>query len=60
VRYDDRVVLVIALFIMSLVGIILKGKLNTLREEAVKRGYAEWVVDASGETEWRWKGGSDE
>jgi hypothetical protein len=25
-----------------------------LRVEAVKRGYAEWVVDAEGHTEFRW------
>ena len=58
---NERIGLVFAAFIMSLVGIfILRSKLDTLREEAVKRGFAEWAVDASGETEWRWKGGSHE
>jgi hypothetical protein len=47
--------------IMAIIGVFtLKVKLDTLREEAVQKGFAEWVVDASGETEWRWKGGSDE
>ena len=31
-----------------------------LRKEAVERGHAEWVLDSEGNTEWRWKGGSDE
>ncbi len=44
--------------IMAIIGVFtLKVKLDALREEAVQKGFAEWVVDASGETEWRWKGG---
>lgn len=28
---------------------------DTLKEQAVERGYAEWVVDSSGNTQWKWK-----
>lgn len=28
---------------------------DTLKKEAVERGCAEWVVDSSGNTEWKWK-----
>jgi hypothetical protein len=28
---------------------------DELKVEAVKRGFAEWVVDAEGGTTWRWK-----
>jgi hypothetical protein len=61
VKNNEGIGLVFALLIGALVGIfILDTKLDTLRQEAVKRGFAEWVVDASGETEWRWKGGQHE
>lgn len=30
---------------------------HNIQKEAVERGHAEWQVDASGETTWRWKGG---
>ena len=57
-RNNEGIGLVFALLIGALVVLfILDNKLDTLREEAVKRGFAEWSVDASGETEWRWKGG---
>lgn len=28
---------------------------DTLKKEAVDRGYAEWVVNASGDAKWQWK-----
>ncbi len=28
---------------------------NPLKKEAVERGYAEWVVNASGDAKWQWK-----
>jgi hypothetical protein len=60
-KNNEGIDLVFAFLIGALVVLfILDNKLDTLREEAVKRGYAEWAVDASGETEWRWKGGSHE
>lgn len=46
---------------MAIIGVFtLREKLDMLRAEAVQKGFAEWIVDARGETEWRWKGGSHE
>ena len=60
-RNNEGIGVVFAFLIGALVVIfILDTKLDTLREEAVKRGFAEWAVDARGETEWRWKGESHE
>lgn len=28
---------------------------DDLKRQAVERGYAEWVVNPSGSTSWRWK-----
>ena len=28
---------------------------DDLKAEAVKRGFAEWVVDEKGDTTWKWK-----
>jgi len=57
-KNNEGISLVFAFLIGALVVLfMLDNKLDTLREEAVKHGFAEWVVDASGETEWRWKGG---
>jgi hypothetical protein len=28
---------------------------DTLKKEAIERGYAEWKVDNSGSVEWQWK-----
>ena len=28
---------------------------DPLKKEAVERGYAEWIVDASGDATWQWK-----
>ncbi len=60
-KNNDGIGLVFAFLIGALVVLfMLDNKIDTLREEAVKLGFAEWVVDVSGETEWRWKGGSHE
>jgi hypothetical protein len=31
------------------------GQVKALKMEAVKRGHAEWPVDAEGRVSWRWK-----
>lgn len=28
---------------------------DKLKEDAVKRGFAEWVVSSAGEVKWQWK-----
>jgi hypothetical protein len=57
-KNNEGIGLVFAFLIAALVALlVLDNKLDTLRVEAVQKGFAEWLVDASGETEWRWKGG---
>lgn len=34
---------------------IIGGQKDSIKVEAVERGYAEWVVDSSGDSEWKWK-----
>lgn len=28
---------------------------DKLKEDAVKRGFAEWIVSSAGEAKWQWK-----
>ena len=45
-------VLVMAFLISIFISSMEKQK---LREEAVERGFAEYIVNKSGETTWKWK-----
>ena len=52
----------ITVFVLFSVLILLFGGLllasyqrNKLKEDAVKRGFAEWVVGSDGNTKWQWK-----
>lgn len=36
----------------------LEYKYNKIKEQAVERGYAEWVVKFDGSTTWQWKEGA--
>jgi hypothetical protein len=54
---DAPLYFIITLAAGLIVGLI-AGELHTsnfYRKEAVERGYAEWVVDSSGETKWKWR-----
>jgi len=44
----------ILLFIAALMAATQRDE---LKAEAVKRGFAEWVVDEKGGTTWKWKEG---
>jgi preprotein translocase subunit SecG len=45
------VVLIVVLFILSVVAELR----DQLKEEAVKRGFAEWIVIGENNTEFKWK-----
>lgn len=45
------IMLIIALGFLSVV----KSQRNELKEEAVKRDYAEWLVIGENDTEFKWK-----
>jgi hypothetical protein len=49
--------LVCYLFFCTLFLFITSDQRNELREQAVDRGYAEWVFDENDGTTWRWKEG---
>jgi hypothetical protein len=44
------------LAVQSYYALVLEGRLRTFRNDAVQRGYAEWVVDEEGEASWQWRG----
>lgn len=45
------IILIIAMGFLSVVAV----QRNELKEEAVKRGYAEWLVIGENNTEFKWK-----
>lgn len=45
--------IIIAILVTTIV--IVADQKDSLKVEAVERGYAEWVVDSSGNSEWKWK-----
>lgn len=47
---------VIALFFAATIFLV-TGQRNELKQQAVERGCAEWVVKSNGETTWQWKEG---
>jgi hypothetical protein len=43
-------------FILALIcAFVAAGQRDDLKEEAVKRGYAEWIVIGENNTEFKWK-----
>lgn len=53
INVDWVVIYIIVLLILCL--FLVADQRDTLKEEAVQHGYAEWVVDTKGETTWQWK-----
>jgi hypothetical protein len=53
INVDWVVIAIIVLLILCL--FLVADQRDTLKEEAVQHGYAEWVVDTKGETTWQWK-----
>jgi hypothetical protein len=48
--------LAVIVFILSIVAAFcIAIQRDNLKEQAVKRGYAEWKVDAAGNAKWQWK-----
>lgn len=45
---------VIALFFAATIFLV-TGQRNELKQQAVKRGFAEWVVNEKGDTTWKWR-----
>lgn len=49
-----RCLFIIIAILVTTIFIVADQK-DSLKVEAVERGYAEWVVDSSGNSEWKWK-----
>ena len=46
----------VIIFILTIVAAFCVAfQRDNLKEQAVKRGFAEWKVDAAGNTKWQWK-----
>jgi len=54
---NQWIMLVAVIFLIAGV-FIASNQRDDLKAEAVKRGFAEWVVNETGETTWKWKGGA--
>lgn len=56
---DDSAAPIIGSILMAIVFFVMfitvSGRLNDIKEEAVKHNVAEWVVDTKGNTTWHWK-----
>lgn len=49
-------VFVLAIVLMGFVFFIASSRqTGALKQEAVERGFAEWVVDSKGSATWQWK-----
>lgn len=53
---DAIIVFVLCILVLfTSLSCYISNQRNNLREEAVKRNFAEWVVDSKGMTAFRWK-----
>jgi hypothetical protein len=48
----------IAAILLSIAVFRAVSQRDELKSEAVKRGFAEWVVNEKGDTTWKWKDGA--
>jgi hypothetical protein len=46
--------LIITIFIFGCASMVAWQR-DSLKREAVERGFAEWTTDSSGNSTWRWK-----
>jgi len=46
---------ILAVIILTISLFITTSQRNGLKKQAVEKGYAEWAVDSSGKTNWKWK-----
>lgn len=51
-------IMTIAAILLSISALRTASQRDDLKAEAVKRGFAEWVVDEKGDTTWKWKEGA--
>lgn len=52
--FNSLLMIFAAIFYLATIW-CLEYKYNKIKEQAVERGCAEWVVNPSGSTTWQWK-----
>lgn len=50
--------MIVAVIFLIAASFIAANQRDDLKAEAVKRGFAEWVVNEKGDTTWKWKDGA--
>ena len=50
-------IMTIAAILLSISAFMTASQRDDVKAEAVKRGFAEWVVNEKGDTTWKWKDG---
>lgn len=50
-------IMTIAAILLSISAFMAASQRDDLKAEAVKRGFAEWIVNEKGDTTWKWKEG---
>ncbi len=51
----DEWIMLACVIILIVIFFAVCSQRDELKVEAVKRGFAEWVVDTEGKTTWKWK-----
>lgn len=54
-KLESEWIMTISVILLLIAVFMVAGKRDELKAEAVKRGFAEWVVDEKGNTTWKWK-----
>lgn len=50
-------IMTLAAILLSISAFMAASQRDDLKAEAVKRGFAEWIVNEKGDTTWKWKEG---
>jgi hypothetical protein len=51
-------IMTLAAILLSISAFMAASQRDELKSEAVKRGFAEWIVNEKGDTTWKWKEGA--
>jgi hypothetical protein len=51
------IIMILSAIILFIAAFMAASQRDELKAEAVKRGFAEWIVDEKGDTTWKWKEG---
>jgi hypothetical protein len=52
---ENQWIMLVAVIFLIAGTFVVSNQRDELKAEAVKRGFAEWVVKSNGSTTWQWK-----